>query len=87
MGQVMTPPWIVSYINDSVIGKVEEMEEGDEERLGSCERAILQLATNDHYWRLTCSSTSGGSTTDIAVTRRWTISARRPMSSSSIDEC
>jgi hypothetical protein len=32
MGQVMTPPWIVSYINDSVIGKVEEMEEGAEGR-------------------------------------------------------
>jgi hypothetical protein len=32
MGQVITPPWIVSYINDSVIGKVEEMEEGAEER-------------------------------------------------------
>jgi hypothetical protein len=32
LGQVMTPPWIVSYINDSVIGKVAEMEEGTEER-------------------------------------------------------
>jgi hypothetical protein len=32
MGQVMTPPWIVSYINDSVIGKVEEDREGAEER-------------------------------------------------------
>jgi len=32
MGQVITPPWIVSYINDSAIGKVEEDQEGNEER-------------------------------------------------------
>jgi hypothetical protein len=28
MGQVITPPWIVSYINASVIERVEEMEKG-----------------------------------------------------------
>jgi len=32
MGQVITPPWIVSYINDSVIGKVEEAEDREEDR-------------------------------------------------------
>jgi hypothetical protein len=29
---VITPPWIVSYINDSVLERVEEIEEGDEGR-------------------------------------------------------
>jgi len=32
MGQVITPPWVVSFINDSAIGKVEKMEEEDEKR-------------------------------------------------------
>jgi putative transposase len=37
--------------------------------------------------RPTCSTISSRSTTDVADTRRWTISARRPMSRSSIKEC
>ena len=32
MGQVITPPWIVSYINNSVIERAEQDQEGDEER-------------------------------------------------------
>ena len=32
MEQVMSPSWIVSYINDSVIERVEEDREGAEER-------------------------------------------------------
>lgn len=33
MGQLLTPPWIVSYINDSVLEGLEIDEEGEEERL------------------------------------------------------
>ena len=32
MGQLLTPPWIVSYINDSVLEGIEEDEEAEEER-------------------------------------------------------
>jgi len=32
MGQLITPPWIVSYINNSVIGEVNEIEDDEKER-------------------------------------------------------